>query len=284
MRPNTKTGRLLTALLFTVAFLTFGSATVEDFTLLYAPKLAELAGRLEERGVPSYWFWNQIARETFRFHENIESSFHDMIEHRYSRGEIELSDYKQHFNVVRRAELGKTFVNEHRELLLRVEDRNGIDFELIVAILGIETNYARMRNRGNYYVFDALVSQYLLIPRRENFALNQLSALYIFIQRTGRDTDYFVGSYAGASGWGQFIPTSLNSFFISADGIDENIDIFSIEDTVFSIENYLNNHGLRRETMNSERHIRNAVFAYNRSNAYVEAVLFIYESLRSLRD
>ncbi|MBW6516396.1 MAG: lytic murein transglycosylase [Candidatus Cloacimonetes bacterium] len=257
-----------------------GPENSEEFFVEYAPKLTELASRLEERGIPKEWFWEQIERENFQFHANMENYFLNMAEHRFDRGEITVTDYKQHFGVERKIRLGRIFIEENKELLSQIKTRNGIDYEIMVAILGMETNFAEQRQRGNFYVFDALVSQYLLIPRRENYAVNQFVALYIFMDKINRDTDYFIGSFAGASGWGQFIPASLNSFFISFDGVDEHIDIFSIEDNLASIENYLHQHGLRESTMQSEQHRRNAVFAYNRNEAYVQAVLYIYEELK----
>ena len=268
-----------TILLITPVFIT-GIEDRDAFLAEHGAKLAELCGRLVERGVSKDWFWENFVRDTFRFHPNMPNYFTNMVEHRVARGEITVTDYKEHFGVERKIRLGRTFIENNLDLLLQIEARNGIHYEIVVAILGMETNFAQERQRGNFYVFDSLVSQYLLVPRRENYAVNQLVALNTFMEKTGRDTDYFIGSFAGASGWGQFIPASLNSFFVSFDGEDENIDIFSIEDNLASIENYLFQHGLRGETMSSESNRRNAVFAYNRSDAYVQAVLYIYEELR----
>jgi len=270
---------LLLLLLLSITILS-GLEVTGEFFVEFAPKLTELSNRLEERGVPKEWFWEQIERDNFQFYSNMENFFLNMMEHRFDRGEIDLTDYKQHFGVERKIRLGRTFIEEHQELLNQIQERNGIDFELIVAIIGMETNFAEQRQRGNFYVFDSLVSQFLLIPRRENFAVNQIFELYIFMDKIGRDTDYFIGSFAGASGWAQFIPSSFNSFFISFEGNDELIDIYSIEDNLASIENYLFKHGLRESTIGSEQHRRNAVFAYNRNNAYVQAVLYIYEELK----
>lgn len=271
---------LLLTLFFLQSIALPGMEHREEFYVEYGSKLTELANRLEERGIHKEWFWEQVERDNFTFYANMENYFFNMTEHRFDRGEIDLSDYKQHFGVERKIRLGRTFIAEHQDLLREIQARNGIEYELVVAIIGMETNFAEQRQRGNFYVFDSLVSQYLLLPRRENFAVNQLVALNLFMERIGRDTDYFIGSFAGASGWAQFIPVSLNSFFISYDGIDENIDIYSIEDNLVSIENYLYQHGLREDTIQSERNRRNAVFSYNRNEAYVQAVLYIYEELK----
>lgn len=258
--------------------------TEAAFLDTYNQEIDALSSKLNEKGVPTEWFYDNLKRESFRFYENMASFFNNMAEHRVSRGEISVSDYKQHFGVDLKVRRGIAFIQEHRELLQQVQNRNGIDYEIVVAILGMETNFAEQRQRGSFNVFDSLVSQYVLLPNRQRYAVNQLAALYEYSNRINRDVDYFVGSFAGASGWGQFIPASLVAFFISADGIDENTDIFSIEDTLFSIENYLAAHNLNRNTINSETHRRNAVFSYNRSDAYVQAVLHIYEELKKHRE
>jgi len=246
----------------------------------YRDDLEELSLHLSEKGVPEEWFSSNINRDSFTFYPQIESYFSNMAENRVNRGEIDLKDYKQHFGVDLKIRKGIRFIEEHQEILTKVQQKNGIDYELIVAILGMETNFGEQRQRGNFYVFDTLVSQYLLLPRRQSFAVNELAALYTFSQITQKEIDYFIGSFAGASGWGQFIPTSLVAYFVSADGKDENIDIFSIEDTVFSIENYLAAHRLNGDTINYPETRRKAVFAYNRSEAYVKAVLYMYEEFK----
>jgi membrane-bound lytic murein transglycosylase B len=255
----------------------------EDYRLKYSEEIELLKNALIERGVSRDWIETSLASEDFQVYENIEEYFTNLPEHRVNRGEMNVQDYKQRFDVDSRVVRGQSFIEEHREVLISVQEKNGIDYELVVAILGMETNYAYRRHRGRFNVFDTLVSQYLLIPRRQRFALNELSALYEFSVRTDKDRSYFSGSFAGASGWGQFIPSSLVAYFVSADGIPENTDIFSIEDTLFSIENYLHAHNLSSRTINSDKHKRDAVFAYNRSNAYVEAVLYIYEELMKMR-
>ncbi len=246
----------------------------------FKSELSQLERDLEERGVPSQWLRENLSRDNFSLYRRMESYFTNMSESRVSRGEMTVDDYKLHFGVDQRVRRGLGFIEEHQELLQQVEQVNGIHYELVVAILGMETNFAEQRQRGNFIVFDALVSQYVLLSNRRRFAANELSALYEYSKKINRDVDYFIGSFAGASGWGQFIPTSLRAFFISADGIDENTDIYSIEDTLFSIENYLAAHRLNRNTIDSAQRRRDAVFAYNRSNAYVDAVLYIYDKLK----
>lgn len=144
----------------------------------------------------------------------------------------------------------------------------------------METNYARRKNMGKHYTFNAFVSQYLLYPRKRKFAKRQLVGLYKLTNKTKKDTFFYIGSYAGAVGWAQFIPTSALAYFVDANGIDSDIDLYSIEDCIFSIENYLYKHKLNGKTMKNYKNRYDAVFAYNRHSAYVRAVLYMYEEFK----
>ncbi len=274
---------MIIILLLLLNFSLFAEIKAVEPIAFYSEEIDTLAAKLEERNIPREWLLENISREGFKLYPNVEKYFTNMSEHRVSRGEITISDYKQHFGVNRKIELGKNFIEKYRDILLEVEARNGIHFELVTAIIGMETNFAEDRQRGSFYVFDTLVTQYLLLPQRQRFAVNELAALYRFQKLIARDIEYFIGSFAGASGWGQFIPTSMEAYFLSAENKPETIDIYSVEDTLFSIENYLFEHRLNKNTISSEQHRRNAVFAYNRSEAYVQAVLFMYDEFIKLR-
>jgi membrane-bound lytic murein transglycosylase B len=72
----------------------------------------------------------------------------------------------------------------------------------------------------------------------------------------------------------------LLAFFIDSNGIDDDIDPFSIDDTIFSVENYLYKNNLTGENIGDYDSKYKAVFAYNHSDVYVKAVLYIYDGLR----
>ena len=175
-------------------------------------------------------------------------------------------------------EKGKPFIEKHIEMFNRAEAKHGIHKELIAAIIGIETNFADRHQRGKFYAFNSLVSQYIF-TNRIKFAVREITALYKFSQMTGHPPQYFTSSYAGAIGWGQFIPSSLMAFFIDSNGLDDDIDPFDIEDTIFSVENYLYKNNLSGENIGDYNSKYKAVFAYNHSNVYVKAVLYIYDGL-----
>lgn len=259
------------------------------FTLTDAEfdRLMELNRRLVEKGVADSWLYDSMKEPEFRLHSNIGDYFHNMAEHRVERKERDFSWYKAHFGLDLKVAMGKGFLERNIKTLRAVEEKNGLPYELVAAIIGMETNFADRRGRGNFYVFNTLVSQYLFVSKRERFAINQLAALYKFSQKTGRSVYYFIGSFAGASGWAQFIPASFLHFFVDSAGNDRDIDIYSVEDCLFSIENYLfmDEAGkLKADMVEDEEALYRAVYSYNRSDAYVKAVLYIYRALREKRE
>ncbi|MDD4155019.1 MAG: lytic murein transglycosylase [Candidatus Cloacimonetes bacterium] len=249
----------------------------------YLEKIEELNYKLIQAGVPPNWLADNINNENFKIYYSVSKYFTNMPEHQVKRGERGQDWYMKHFGVTNKINKGTDFKQRYHKELLNAETRHGIHYELIMAIMAIESDYANPRWKGNFYTFPTLISQYLLIPRRQRFATNQLIALYKFSQKTNKDVYHFIGSFAGAAGWGQFIPSSMNSYFIDSDDKFDEIDIFSIEDTIHSISNYLNKHGLSGVNIDDYNAKYSAVYAYNHSDAYVKAVLHIYEELYKLR-
>ena len=244
-------------------------------------KIEELKQALMMNGVPGEWFDAQIKHESFQFYSNIDQYFQKAAEKQIDHDKkFDVSWYFNRLGIDAKIEKGKPFIQDHLDILKKAEAKHGIHKELIAAIIGIETNFADNRQRGSFYAFNALVSQYIFTDRK-NFAVREITALYKFSIQTDRPTQYFTSSYAGAIGWGQFIPSSLLAFFIDSNGISNDIDPFSMEDTIFSVENYLYNNKLSGENMNDYDSKYKAVFAYNHSDVYVQAVLYIYDGLRN---
>ncbi|MGA2781867.1 MAG: lytic murein transglycosylase [Smithella sp.] len=242
-------------------------------------KIKELKQHLIMNGVPGEWFNEQIENETFRIHYNIDQYFQKSAEKQTDHDrKHDIAWYFARIGVDAKIEKGKTFIENHSEIFNRVEAKHGIHKELIAAIIGVETNFADRQQRGKFYAFNSLVSQYIF-TNRTKFAVREITALYKFSQMTGHPPQYFTSSYAGAIGWGQFIPSSLLAFFIDSNGRDDDIDPFSIEDTIFSVENYLYKHKLSGENIGDYDSKYKAVFAYNHSDVYVKAVIYIYDGL-----
>jgi len=157
-------------------------------------------------------------------------------------------DYRPIFISQQRIDGGRAFIAEHREQLARVEAQYGVPAEVIVAILGVETNWGG--STGNASVLDALYTLAFNYPRthlpdkiarenqREAFFRDELAQLMKLGKETGLDITTLTGSYAGAMGWGQFMPSSYRLYAVDGDG-DGMRDLFNDLDDVFaSVANY----------------------------------------------
>ena len=260
-----------------ISAITESQEPLDSVALVKASKLKE---RLVINGVPGKWFDEQLKHETFQIHSTIDLYFHKSAEKQVDYDKKrDASWYFAQLAVDAKIENGKKFIEDHDDIFKKAEAKHGIHRELIAAIVGIETNFANHQQRGKFYAFNSLVSQYIFTNRKK-FAVREITALYKFSRKTGRSPQYFTSSYAGAIGWGQFIPSSLLAFFIDANGVNEDTDPFSLEDTIFSVENYLYKHKLSGKNIDNYNDRYKAVFAYNHSAIYVKAVLFIYDGLR----
>ena len=151
-------------------------------------------------------------------------------------------DYRPIFLTDKRRDDGIAFYRANRELIERAADEFGVAPEIIVAIIGVETSYGS--NFGKYKVLDALVTLGFNYPPRAKFFRGELRQLFLLGDtHMAYPIDELVGSYAGAMGWGQFIPTSVANFARDYDG-DGRIDLWnSLPDIVGSVANYFSVHG-----------------------------------------
>ncbi|AWV06217.1 lytic murein transglycosylase B [Marilutibacter maris] len=158
------------------------------------------------------------------------------------------SEYRPIFISQARIDGGQAFLARHRDELAGVEARYGVPAEIIVSIIGVETSYGR--NTGSYPVLDALYTLAFFYPRsgdpakadrenrREAFFRGELAQLFALGKETGLDITKLTGSYAGAMGWGQFMPSSYREYAVDGNG-DGKRDLFNSTDDVFaSIANY----------------------------------------------
>jgi membrane-bound lytic murein transglycosylase B len=154
-------------------------------------------------------------------------------------------DYRPIFVTERRIADGAAFYRANAALLKKTETDFGVPAELIVTILGVETNYGRVT--GRYRVLDALTTLAFYYPPRQDFFRAELAQL--FTLRSARfpyAPDELMGSYAGALGWGQFMPTSVAKFARDGDG-DGKVDLWnSLPDIFASVANYFVAHGWQK--------------------------------------
>jgi membrane-bound lytic murein transglycosylase B len=152
-------------------------------------------------------------------------------------------EYRAIFLTDRREREGIEFFDAHRETLSRAQAETGVPAEVIVAILGVETYYGRIT--GSYDVIDALSTLAFDYPPRSAFFAGELREFLLLAREQGLDPLALKGSYAGAMGYGQFIPSSYRAYAVDFDG-DGVADIWNNPaDAIGSVANYLARNGWR---------------------------------------
>jgi membrane-bound lytic murein transglycosylase B len=154
-------------------------------------------------------------------------------------------EYRRRFLTAQRIREGVAFWQQHRELLDRVATERGVAPEYIVAILGVETFYGRIT--GRYRVLDALATLAFDYPPRSEFFGKELTNFLLLSREESVDPFAALGSYAGAMGAPQFMPSSYRRYAVDGDG-DGRRDLFSTwDDVVASVANYFREHGWQPE-------------------------------------
>jgi len=148
--------------------------------------------------------------------------------------------YRKIFLTDDRATKGAAYWQQNRQTLEDAERQFGVPPEIITAIIGVETFYGK--HTGNYPVLDALYTLGFHYPKRATFFRGQLKEFLILARKENLDPTQPTGSYAGAMGRPQFIPSSYKSFAIDFDA-DGDRDIWQDDvDTIGSVANYFAKH------------------------------------------
>jgi len=169
-------------------------------------------------------------------------------------------DYRPIFVTTKRANGGKDFMITHRETLLRAEQEFGVPAEIIVAIIGVETRYGTQA--GRLRVLDALSTLAFDYPRRSAFFRKELKAFLVLTREEQVNPASLKGSYAGAMGYGQFMPSSFLNYAIDYDD-DGRRDIWhNPVDAIGSVANYFARHGWK----SNEPVVSKARFSGNSKN------------------
>ncbi|MGB0514279.1 MAG: lytic murein transglycosylase B, partial [Wenzhouxiangellaceae bacterium] len=152
-------------------------------------------------------------------------------------------EYRQIFLRTPRIEGGVAFWDEHRDLLDRIAERYSVAPEFVLAIVGVETNYGQIT--GSYRVLDALVTLGFYYPRRGEFFSRELAQFFRLSREEQLPLEEVRGSYAGAMGVGQFIPSSYRAYAVDFDDSGHRDLWTSLPDALASVANYLKVHGWR---------------------------------------
>jgi membrane-bound lytic murein transglycosylase B len=143
-----------------------------------------------------------------------------------------------------RIEGGVEFWSANAAALARAEAQYGVPPEVVTAIIGVETKYGR--NTGRHRVLDALVTLAFGYPKRAPFFRSELENFLLMAREEGLDARELKGSYAGAMGRAQFMPSSFRNFAVDFDG-DGRRDLWTNDtDAIGSVASYLARHGWRR--------------------------------------
>jgi len=139
------------------------------------------------------------------------------------------------------ASKGRDYMAKHLAIFEASEKQYGVQKEIIAAILGMETRYGTYH--GKDQVVDSLFTLSTGFPRRANFFRKELGALLLLCQEEGLNPLEFKGSYAGAFGTTQFIPSSYRAYAVDADGNGKR-DVWNTPaDIINSVANYFQKHG-----------------------------------------
>jgi len=152
-------------------------------------------------------------------------------------------EYRKIFVTDQRIRGGRTFIQKHRKAFRRAEKSYGVPTSIIAAVIGVETLYGR--RMGTYRVLDSLATLAFDYPPRAEFFRKQLEEFLLLVREEQQNESELLGSYAGAMGFGQFIPSSYRVYAVDfdADGVR---DIWNNPvDAIGSVANYLHAHGWR---------------------------------------
>jgi peptidoglycan lytic transglycosylase B len=196
----------------------------------------------------------------------------------------------------------RSYMKTHRESLDRAEKKYGVDKTVITAILLVETqlgNYLGKRTVINTLATMAALTDEKLkeqiwnsipdkkkpkrakfekkVKRRTQWGYKELKALLKYTAQEKIDPTSIKGSYAGAMGIPQFMPS--NALTLAKDGDqDQHVDLFNHADAIFSVANYLKHHGWKPGIPRQRQH--EVLFRYNHSNYYVDTLLKVSDKLK----
>lgn len=164
---------------------------------------------------------------------------------RPAEGTMTWGRYRKIFMTKERVAAGVAFWGEHAEALAQVSADTGVPEEVILGIIGVETYFGKIK--GSYKVLDALYTLAFGYPKRSSFFRKELAHFLELAEEENLEVAGVLGSYAGAMGYSQFMPSSYKAYARSFDkgGTSDLID--SPEDAIASVANYLKVHRWKKD-------------------------------------
>ncbi len=150
-------------------------------------------------------------------------------------------EYRERFMTEQRIAEGAQFLREHRVRLDKARKETGVAPEYVVAIIGVETFYGRIT--GKFRVLDALATLAFDYPPRGEYFRKELGQFIALSREESVDPLTALGSYAGAMGAGQFMPSSYRAYAVDGSN-DQQRNLFADwDDIIASVANYFKRHG-----------------------------------------
>jgi membrane-bound lytic murein transglycosylase B len=174
-------------------------------------------------------------------------------------------------------ERGQRVIRDNLGELKKIETLFGVEKEVLVAIYRVETYFGSYT--GNYPVFNSLLTLTVLENRRSAWAEKEWINLILLSKERGFDPLAIKGSWAGAFGLCQFVPSSYLNYGVDGNG-DGRVDLFNVVDALASIANYLKGSGWEKGNLEKKK---KAIYAYNHCDNYVKAVLAYARAIRGDR-
>ena len=232
-----------------------------------------VSDHLQDSNIPDAFVRESFTHDDLKIHSSIPESFAKPYEKKT------WEQYRKIFIKESRIAGGAKFYKENMSLINTVADEYKVDPFIIVTISGIESNYGV--HHSQFSVFNSLYTQIHEMPRRAKWASKELAEFIKYCFNDQLDPQEIGGSYAGAFGYGQFIPSSFNNYSVdfNEDGVRQPYDW---PDVLGSIANYLRRNGYTPNCKNYKKDgdIWKSVYAYNHSDNYVMAVLELTEEIR----
>ena len=228
---------------------------------------------LENKDISKEYVLNTFQNTAVKTHPKIIDSFNNPYE---KKG---WEQYRKIFITEKRIKGGIDFYFNNKRLIEQVSDSLNVDQYLLVSLVGVESNYGK--HYGQYSVFNALYTLIHQLPRKKKWAAKELSEFIMLCYGNNIDPHSIKGSYAGAFGFGQFIPSSFNYYAIDFDG--DNIRHHDKwPDVLGSIANYLLKNGYKpgENDYSKSSNAWKSVFAYNRSNNYVGVIMELRQEIK----
>ncbi|QOR39328.1 lytic murein transglycosylase B [Billgrantia diversa] len=238
MKPSRKWKGAGGALVATTLWMLAPTLHAADFDPAQHEGARLLVNELSGHGIERDWL--EAALHDAVFQQGVLDAMAGAAERR-----LRWDEYREIFLQPERIARGVAFIETHDDAFSRAQAEYGVPPEVIAAIIGVETSYGRFT--GRHRVIDSLATLAFHHPARGSFFRGELAAFLEISHEQGVDPGSLKGSYAGAMGYPQFIPTSYRAYAVDFDG-DGQRDLWTNPvDAIGSVGNYFAEHGWRRD-------------------------------------